>query len=138
MYLSYHMTIFMNYVEGIQEEDLKLVRIYLLLILILTPVNLVRKSFLSCLMIIGMFYLMMHHFLFYKTLNDILFSRQNQLYKLVNYIYRNYILINLLYSLHTFMFNLVHILDNNNKEAQYAYSVELQHLPTTPTLPTVL
>ena len=101
---------FVNYVEGIQEENSRLVRIHPLLSPILTPVNLVHKAFLSHLMIIGILSLMMQHFLFYNIFNNIPFSRQDQPHKLVNYTYHNHLLINLLYALHTFLFNPVHIL----------------------------
>ena len=37
MYFSYHMMMFVNYVEGIQEENSRLVKIYPLLSLILNP-----------------------------------------------------------------------------------------------------
>ena len=108
MYLSYHMIMFVNYVEGIQEENSRLVRIHPLFSLILTPVNLVHKSFLSHLMIIGILFLMMQHFLFYKIFNK--FFRHDQSHKLVNYTCCNYLLINLLYAIRTFMFNPIYIL----------------------------
>ena len=109
-YFSYHMIMFVNYVEGIQEENSRLVRIYPLLSFILTPINLVHKSFLSHLMIVGILSFMMQHFLFYNIFNNIPFSRQDQPHKLVNYTCHNHLLINLLYALHTFLFNPVHIL----------------------------
>ena len=103
------MIMFVNYVEGIQEENSRLVRIYPLLSLILTPVNLVHKSFMSHLMIIGILSLMMQHFLFYKIFNNIPFSRKDKPHKLVNYTYHNHLIINPLYALHTFLFSRVHI-----------------------------
>ena len=108
MYLSYHTIMFVNYVEGIHEENSILVRIHPLFSLILTPINLVHKYFLSHLMIIGILFLMMQHFLFYKIFNK--FFRKDQSQKLINYPCHNYLLINLLYALHIFLFSLVHLL----------------------------
>ena len=132
MYLSYHMIMFVNYVEGIQEENSILVRIYPLLSLILTPVNLVHKSFLSHLMIIGTLSLMMQNFLFHKIFNNIPFSRKDQPHKLVNYTCHNYLLINILYALCTFMFNPVHILKKINRYNMIAvlhYNIYHPYLP---------
>ena len=108
MYFSYHMMMFVNYVEGIQDENSRLVRIHPLFNLILTPVNLVHKSFLSHLTIIGILSLMMQHFLFYKIFNK--FFRHDQSHKLIKYPCHNYLLINLLYALHIFLFSPVHLL----------------------------
>ena len=108
MYLSYHMIMFVNYVKGIQEENSILVRIHPLFSLILTPVNLVHKSFMFRLMIIGIISLMMQHILFYKIFNKIF--GQYQSHKLINYPCHNYLLINLLHALCIFLFSLGHLL----------------------------
>ena len=115
MYFSDHMMMFVNYVEGTEEENSRLVRIYLLLnrcSLILTPINLVHKAFLSHLMIIGIISLMLQHFLFLYTFHNIFnkFCRKDQSHKLINYPCHNYLLINLLYALHILFFSLVHLL----------------------------
>ena len=110
MYFSYHMIMFVNCVEGIQEENSRLIKIYPLLSLILTPINIVHKEFMSDLIIIGILSLIMQHFLFYNIFNNILFTPQDQPHKPVNCTCHNHLLINFLYALHTFLFNPFHIL----------------------------